>query len=77
MFEKKFKEIDYILNFEVSDEILMDRLKVRGLTSGREDDNEEAIANRINQYHSKTQPVLDFYNHFGKVKTIDGSLSVD
>ena len=48
-----------------------------GLTSGRADDNEEAIANRLNVFHSKTQPVLDFYNHFGKVKTIDGTLSVD
>lgn len=49
----------------------------RGATSGRADDNAEAIANRIKTFHTKTQPVLDFYNHFGKVKTIDGSKSID
>ena len=32
LFEKKFKEIDYILNFEVPDQILIDRLMGRGNT---------------------------------------------
>ncbi|KAL4450880.1 hypothetical protein ABPG74_011722 [Tetrahymena malaccensis] len=77
MFEMKFKEIDYILNFEVPDEILTSRLMGRGASSGRADDNPEAIANRLRVFHNETQPVLDFYNHFGKVKTMDGSKSVD
>ncbi|EGR28678.1 hypothetical protein IMG5_170620 [Ichthyophthirius multifiliis] len=77
LFEKKYKEIDYILNVQVSDEILRQRLLGRAETSGRPDDNYEAIANRIETFHRSTAPVLDFYNHFGKVQTVDGNLSVD
>ena len=40
-------EIDFILNYEAPQEVLVKRLLGRALTSGRSDDNEETIKNRI------------------------------
>ncbi len=38
----------------------------------REDDTEEAIKNRLNIYHSQTEPVARFYENRGVLVTIDG-----
>ncbi|OHD12940.1 MAG: adenylate kinase [Spirochaetes bacterium GWD1_27_9] len=39
----------------------------------REDDREEAIANRLVVYHSQTAPLLDYYKKFDKVIAIDAT----
>ncbi|EGR27160.1 hypothetical protein IMG5_201010 [Ichthyophthirius multifiliis] len=77
IYERKFKEIEFILNLQVSDEILKERLLSRGQASSLADDNELAIMNQINTFHGITQPVLDFYENLGKVCTIDGSKEID
>lgn len=45
--EKTFREIDFIINFEVPSEVLVERLSKRAATSGRADDNPATIQNRI------------------------------
>jgi adenylate kinase len=40
----------------------------------RSDDREEAIANRLDVYHSQTKPLLAYYEKLGKVVTIDASV---
>jgi len=72
MLEKQLKEIDLILDIHVNEELLAQRLIKRGLTSGREDDKEEVIRHRIQLFHECTEPVLEFYKKFGKVKSING-----
>jgi adenylate kinase len=37
----------------------------------REDDTEEALGNRLRDYHSKTNPVLDIFRRKEYVVTID------
>ena len=51
----------------MQDEVLQSRLLERAKTSGRSDDNQEAINNRIKTFHESTSPILDFYNRLGKV----------
>lgn len=41
--------------------------------STREDDKEEVLLKRLDAYKQQTQPVIDLYRKFGKVKEIDGS----
>ena len=53
------------------------RLLGRALTSGRSDDNEETIKNRIQVFFDNTEPTLDLYNKFGKVHTIDALGSIN
>ena len=59
-----------VLNVEVSDETMTKRLMERGKTSGREDDNEETIKNRIKIFHETTEPVIEYYKSKGKLKTV-------
>ena len=46
------------------------RLLHRGQTSGRVDDNEETIKNRLKTFHNQTMPVLDLYEKQGKLAEV-------
>ena len=46
---------------------MAERLKQRGLTSGRSDDNEETICKRLNTFHEHTIPVISHYQQNNKV----------
>lgn len=43
----------------------------------RKDDNEETIKTRLNVYSNQTQPLLEYYNKQGVVKTINGEGDVN
>lgn len=70
--------IAMVLALQVSKEELVNRLKNRGLTSGRSDDtNEDIIRARIDEYEAKTAAVAEYYDQFGKVARIKGEGSID
>jgi len=74
----KLTEISAVLALEVSEEELVKRLIHRGLTSGRSDDNSEAVIRaRIGEYHKKTAMVADYYQNFDKVVLIKGEGTVE
>ncbi len=52
------------------------RLLHRGQTSGRVDDNEETIKNRLNTFHNQTLPVLDLYEKQGKLAEVFYEISI-
>ncbi len=39
----------------------------------RDDDKPETVLNRLTVYHAKTQPLIDYFNSFGKLKSVDGT----
>jgi adenylate kinase len=43
----------------------------------RADDNEETVLNRLAVYHDQTQPLINYYEKAGKLKTVDGSVDVE
>jgi adenylate kinase len=49
----------------------------RGATSGRSDDNEVVIRNRLREYNEKTLPVLQFYRDKGITVEVDGTAGID
>jgi adenylate kinase len=62
-----------MIALEVADEELTQRLLERGKTSGRPDDqNEDLIRKRVQEYTEKTAPVADFYANQGKFTGING-----
>jgi adenylate kinase len=65
---------DAVINLDVPDQFLIDRLLARAIEQGRADDTEEVIKNRLEEYNSKTRPLLEFYGN--KVKQIDGKPSM-
>ncbi|MBF9252061.1 adenylate kinase [Pontibacter sp. 172403-2] len=66
-------EISCMIALRVDDEELTKRLLLRGKTSGRPDDQNEAlIRKRVQEYNTKTTPVADYYAGQGKYCAVDG-----
>lgn len=69
----KNQEITATIALEADDEILVQRLLERGKTSGRIDDqDEEKIRNRYQEYNEKTAPLIDYYKNNGKFHAVNG-----
>jgi adenylate kinase len=43
----------------------------------REDDKPEVVRHRLEQYHSKTEPLVAYYERTGLLRRVDGSLEPD
>ncbi|MCD8482383.1 MAG: adenylate kinase [Verrucomicrobia bacterium] len=66
-----------LVNMEVPAEVSVQRLLLRGQTSGRSDDNEIVIRNRLREYSDKTLPVLGYYRDRGIVRDINGNQPIE
>jgi len=78
LLQKKGTAISAMLALEVDNEELVKRLLIRGKASGRADDqNEEIIRNRVNEYNNKTLPLKKYYSEQGKFHSIDGIGTID
>jgi adenylate kinase len=66
-----------LISLEVPEEESVRRLLDRGKTSGRSDDNEAVIRNRLREYKDKTLPVLNYYRDKGICHDVDGTGSVE
>jgi adenylate kinase len=93
-------DIDAVIQIDLSDQIVMDRVMNRRLCSRcgldynlifhrpsnpsvcdvcggqlitRADDNVDAVATRVSDYHNKTRPILDLFKGKELVVTADGS----
>ncbi|BAQ65783.1 adenylate kinase [Geminocystis sp. NIES-3709] len=59
---------DGVINFDVPDQVLIDRL----LGRGRKDDNQETISNRLVVYRQKTAPLIEYYQQHNLLKNVNG-----
>jgi len=69
--------LNCLISLEVPEEISVKRLLERGKLSGRSDDNEAVIRNRLKEYREKTLPILQFYKDKGICTEIDGTKSIE
>ncbi len=75
---EKGTSISAMLSLKVEDAELIKRLLNRGKDSGRADDqNESIIANRINEYNTKTAPLKEYYSEQKKLSNIIGVGSIE
>jgi adenylate kinase len=73
----KNQEITATVALEADDNILVARLLERGKTSGRPDDqDEEKIRNRYDEYNQKTAPLMNFYKNQDKFYAVNGIGSI-
>ena len=72
MLAQRSTEVSAVLQLEVPEEMLTERLLNRGKTSGRADDNAETIRKRLEVYHSQTAPLAAWYAAEGKLHAIKG-----
>jgi adenylate kinase len=76
--DSKGWKITGMIALEVDDEELKKRLMLRGKDSGRPDDqNPDVIANRINEYNTKTAPLKSYYEAQGKYRGVYGIGEID
>ncbi|MDD4490236.1 MAG: adenylate kinase [Paludibacter sp.] len=71
------KSTTILIDLKVPKRELINRLLIRGKTSGRSDDNLETIKKRLDVYETKTTPVNEFYQSLNKYAAIDGLGTVE
>ena len=70
--------ISAMIALEVPENLLVERLLNRGLTSGRPDDQDEAkIRNRFNEYQNKTAVLIKYYTAQNKFYSVNGVGSIE
>jgi adenylate kinase len=67
------RDLERVVLLEVSDAVTRQRLQLRN----RGDDAPEAIDKKMAEYHSQTQPVIDYYAAADKLVQVDGEGSVE
>ncbi len=78
MLDSKDAPIRALLLLDVSDEERVERILLRGETSGREDDLDEGIIrNRIEVFNNETAPVFSYYRKKNLAHKVDGMGTVD
>lgn len=69
--------LDHVVQLDVDEELLFQRLAGRAAAEGRKDDNPETVRQRLAVYSAQTAPVIDFYVARGALQRIDGVGAVD
>ena len=77
MLDERGDKVAAMIELDVPEEELMNRLILRGQQSGRADDNEETIKKRLVVYHSQTQPLIEWYKKEGIHYHINGLGELD
>jgi adenylate kinase len=62
-----------VINLDVPNEILVQRLLARG----RQDDHEEIIRHRLQVYREQTAPLIDYYGQRNQLRSLNGNRSLD
>ncbi len=76
--ETKDMKIHATIALEANDEVLIKRLLERGKVSDRPDDqDEEKIRNRFEEYNQKTAPLIDYYSTQKKFHSVNGIGSIE
>lgn len=83
MLVQKGKKLDLVIEVQVDEKILFDRIRNRAAESAaatgavRADDNEETLRNRLEIYRVQTAPLLPYYRAQGKLHSVNGMQPVD
>ena len=73
MLAKTGEAVTACVSIMIPDAMIHERIAKRALIEGRADDaKDEVVQNRINTYHAKTEPLIEFYKNAGKYREIDG-----
>ena len=66
-------DCEFVLFFDVPENVMEKRLLKRGETSGRSDDNIQSIRKRFRTFVESSMPIIQHYDKQGKVRTLDGN----
>lgn len=66
-------DVQFLLFLDCPTATMTERLLHRGLSSGRNDDNEESIRKRLVTYEQSTKPIIEYFRSIGKVREVSPS----
>ncbi|MBP6913508.1 MAG: nucleoside monophosphate kinase [Candidatus Levybacteria bacterium] len=69
--------VEKVIYLKVTDKEALWRLAGRDEEGVREDNTLKAILKRINEFHTKTEPVIEYYREKGKLLEIDGERHIE
>jgi adenylate kinase len=70
-------ELCVVLDFQVSDEIALQRLLGRAGVEGRSDDAPNLVKHRLGVYHEKSEPLVEYYRARGILVGIHADRTVE
>lgn len=71
------QKLDTVIELQVSEENVMQRLRERAKRESRPDDTLQTAIERLRHFRELTSPVLGYYRRRGLLQTIDGSGTPD
>ena len=78
MLAERGEKVETVISIIISDALVFERIQHRANIEGRKDDAQpEIIQNRINTYHAKTEPLIEYYTKQGKYHKIDGDGTIE
>lgn len=69
--------LSHVISLDVPEDILLERIRKRGESSGRSDDSVEVASRRLKVYWELTAPVSEFYRGSKRLCALDGLGSVE
>ena len=77
MFDKALVQSALVLFINTTEQVMIERVQHRSKTSGRADDNMEALAKRFKTFKETSLPVVHYYEEKGLVADIDSTPDID
>ena len=78
MLAKQNNPVNKVISIIISDAMVFERISHRANIEGRKDDADpKIIQNRIDTYHAKTEPLIEYYKPQGKYNEICGEGTVE
>jgi len=77
MLAQRGVKLDAVVEITADAETLTRRIVNRARESGRADDNEEVVRNRLEVYREQTAPLVEYYRGRGLLKSVDGMAEID
>jgi adenylate kinase len=77
MLDEIGRPLSVVFEFQLPEEVCLERLRLRAREEGRVDDTEDAIRMRLALYHEQTEPLIEHYRARGNLVGIRGDRSVE
>ena len=78
MLAESSEKVDKVLSLVIKDQTIFARIANRAKIEGRKDDADpKTIQNRIDTYHLKTEPLVDYYKKAGNYCEIPGEQTIE
>lgn len=75
-FEDVVKVCEFVLFFDCDSDVMVERLRLRAVTSDRADDVEDVFRKRLVTFRDTTMPVVEHYRARGLLREVDAGLGL-